>query len=350
MINYLVNLYSQFRYLRNEGVHLEIDHISTTEMLVLLAITPLLRTKTKLDWIIIYMWVYTVIASHMPFFISPYPMPVVLTTESRQNELLALIVLFVLALRVPFNPVRLLKKLAKWAIILSVLAIPFQDRWISGLVLNKSMNGILLASLTLYSSTVGYFLWATFCVLISHSSSAVLALAVVIFGAFINKKNAKKIFLLCACIGGSIALIFPRALFSGNRFEGYRLFFNDFSFLNWLFGKSPASFFAISSYRQAKEAFHMEHGFLLWMHSDPLQFIFEYGLLGLIPLIISASWVFKHAKKRERLALSAMIAGGIFYYPMHWYIHLFVVFCVIKEVYERAIYSDYRVASSDRHV
>ena len=198
------------------------------------------------------------------------------------------------------------------------------------------MNGILTASLILYCESGLFFILGTIVVMLSKSSSALLSYLVVFFGSFMTSSNYKKVFFLCTCTGVTLLVTIPDILFAGDRFEGYRFFFSDFSILDWVIGKGPASFWPISVYRQAVESFHVDHGFLFWMHSDPLQFIYEYGLIMVLPAVMALLWIFQVAEKRDAIAISSILFGGLFYYPLHWPIHIFCVWLMVKLAYEKS--------------
>lgn len=291
------------------------------------------------------MWLITVIYSKLPInFYSKYTLPVRLSIENSQNELLILIGCLVLILKTKFNAEKILRLIGYWALFLSLLAIPFQDRWISGIVVNKSMNAILCIGLLPYIYEPLTAILTLLVVLTSKSSSAYLAFFGVLLIRGVNSKmrgfsTYRLLAYLKMCMGWVLllasTLIFLKLLdkdifFAGSRFNGYKFFFNDFHGLEYLFGKGPASFFSISSFRQARELFDFENGYYIWMHSDLLQFIYEYGVLGLIPLFICLYKMLKITKQREFYSLLAFFFGGVFYYPFHFPVHLFVIFLVLK--------------------
>lgn len=281
------------------------------------------------------MWVWASLFSHWPYFIGDTSRIIQVTNISRANEVLALIALFVVVLKSKINPKKILKYFSRVVIVAAFLSIPFQSRWISGLIPNKSMGGILIASLLFYTQNVFIFLMGVIFILLAKSSTAFLALTVVCLGAFINKGNIKKMFLCATGVGLFGALAVKDFFDAGSRWRGYQFFFRDFKWSDWLIGKGPGSFFAISIDMQKFYHFDYDYtGYWLFLHSDPLQFVFEYGILAVPFLILTLYWIGKNAQKVELLSLLAIACGGLFYYPLHYPAHLFAVFLVLKVIYD----------------
>lgn len=127
---------------------------------------------------------------------------------------------------------------------------------------------------------------------------------------------------LSFCVLSILGLRFmPDLLNSSGRFPMQKLllkhFWNDF---NVWFGAGPGSFPVWSSlYYKAHE--YTDDGLWAWAHSDLLQVLFEYGIVGLLLSI----WIFLDAlhgsyKKDARLfaALLGYIVTALNYYPCHF--------------------------------
>jgi len=320
---------------------MEFDYLSASCMLAFLLAVPLIKTGSYLDWLILPMYCYSVVQSKWPWGLSNYTPHIRMAIESSQNELIAIIIILSLVIKSKIKAVKILQAIAKLEIALSIMAIPIQERYISGIIFNKSLNGVLIATLLPYCTNIYWRAAGVGCVLLSNSSSAYLALAIVLFLSVATKNNAKKVFFSFACVGALAIALIPDLFFAGHRVESYRWFFIDFSHLDWLVGKGPASFSSIITYRQGKELFHLDDGFLLFAHSEPIQFLWEYGFTMVLPALIAVIGTFKTAQKPERLALAATIAGSIFYYPLRQWLYLPVLFLVLKQVYEKAYNSSY---------
>lgn len=317
------------------NLYVEIDYITGFWLLFLLCLLPFILTRTPLDYLLSYMWINASLFSKLPFAIGNYPKNVVVANEAKATETLLCIALFSLIYKTKKDYGKMLKSLSAIAILTSIVAYPFDIRWLTGLVPNSAMNAILIVSLLLYAPGNILFLLGVFIVVMAKSSSAYLALAstvLYLFRAEIVKRW--KAFLLLGFIAiAGLWSIDKDLLNPGIRFSAYQFFFRDFHGLDWFFGKGAGSFWAISTWMQNTYQFDMDNGYLFWMHSDPLQFVFEYGIIGLIPLAFSLTWLLTNLKDRAMIAVLAYLFGGIFYYPLHWPVHLLVLFMAIS--YER---------------
>lgn len=281
------------------------------------------------------MWVSASIISKLPVnFYSKYTLPVKVSIENSQNELLCLICILSLMIKSKINFDKALNCFGYVSLIFSFFALFFNERWFSGIVVNKSMNAILVSMLLPYIFNFYTFIASALVVILSKSSSAYLSFFGMIFIFFLREtKNPTKFLKYFIPLPLFLYFFDKDILFGGSRLIAYKFFFSDFSIWNFLFGKGAASFFSIASYRQTRELFDLANGYYVWMHSDILQFIYEYGIFGLIPLAFVA---FKtNFSKKEFYSLIAICLGSVFYYPFHFPVHLFVLFMVITNVFRR---------------
>ena len=302
------------------------------------------------------MWVYAGIASKCPIPWTSYSRNVNIAVENNQNELLCLILILVLLLNSKFNPTKFLSVFGYVALILSFLALPFQfekttyllakycnfhlpARWISGIVINKSMNAILNASLLYFIYSPVTVVITVIVVMFSKSSCAYLALiGSMMYNHFgLNWMRRGRLlswgWVVFPLIFG-LYLVDKDIFWAGQRWEGYRFFFSDFTLKDWLIGKGPATFWAISTYRQAHESFQLDNGYYFFMHSDILQYLFEYGIFGFIFLIAAVPFKKLNKPTPSNSSFVALFLGGVFYYPFHFSVHLLVLFMVVSILYK----------------
>ena len=306
------------------------DHITFASLMFLLLAVFIVRTKSIYDWLIIPMWVVISLQLCSPLIPTTYTPEVHITTDTRQWEVLLLIATFSLIIKTKFNAEKVLLWLSRIIVTLGFIALFFNNRRVSGIIPNKSMNAILTAGILIYCDSLLFFILGSIVVFKSQSSTAFLSYLTMFFGSFLTTNNFKKIFFMSICTGALLIALVPDILFSGHRFESYSFYFLDFSLKDWLLGKGGSSFFAISLYRQKMAGFHLNDGYDLWLHCDPLQFVFEYGLLMLFPLAVIVMHVLQFSNKREIVSLAAISAGSLFYYPFHWPVILLSVFLMLK--------------------
>lgn len=321
--------------------------------LVFLLISTCLIVRSPLLW---FMWLSAALFSSWPFIDASLPPPIVFSVNAEQKQILMLIALFSLLLlkKVQTKKIEVfLGYLGIVSVAATIIAIPFHDPFISGLVPNKSMNGILNCMLLPYICKPNYravlpaVILVAFLTLTSSSSCAFAAFSAMCAVWVYKTYRPKFLILVLAAASLSLAfgLLFIPDLFAleagnGTRWEGYHFFFKNFRFWDWMFGYGPGSFMARSIWMQKLYHFHYIIGVdgrevqrnWLYFHSDPLQFIFEYGIVG-IPTLALAAWkVWKNAPLAPLLSIAAMCAGSLFYYPFHWPHHLLVLFLSLKIV------------------
>lgn len=330
---------------------MEINYLDWMEFAFLLCLTPLLRIKNKLDIWVIYAWVYTTWISSFYLFYSDYKPKFVVGIWEQQYRFLVLLLLFVLFMKAKINTHKLRNALGYVGIFNYILTIALyflHEPWITGLIPNKGLNGILNIMLFPYAISISpfsnpyrpWFLLPVFllpiCTYFSHSSCAVLAFVTLGIGYLLTSYNPKKwLYASVFCFGVIAAAYFlvPGLLDPGDRFTRYHQFFSGFTPRDWLIGRGTSSFLGFSaSLQKATAQLNVEPYYYSYMHSDPLQYIYEFGAIGLVPLLISGIWVFKHAQRREFLVLVSAIAGGLFYYPFRQYPHLLIFLIVLKTI------------------
>lgn len=149
-----------------------------------------------------------------------------------------------------------------------------------------------------------------------------------------NKKYVTSAFVIMVCLISIVLFKFglSHILDDGQRFKAYKIFlghqFND-SLPIQLFGYGPGSFEVVSQLIQYKTRFlinvdpngNVTAGWLwLHMHSDWLQFIFEYGIVGF--LLIIATTVTLHNRIRDNEMLLILFYGCatsmVFDFPLRY--------------------------------
>lgn len=349
---------------------MEIDYITWFWTIGFLLATPLLRTKTFLDYWLMFAWIYAVIHPHISH-LYPISLNMQIMIEKHQWELMLLIALFSLLMKSHLSSVRIKKWLMNLGIfnialsLMAVALVPVCEvllrfkyietmpilQFVSGLIPNKSMNAVLLVMLLPYvlmhsDALVRCFLFmiTVFLVIMAKSSCAYLALSTYIFvDLFFFSKIPKKYPVIILVVMGVIGVFcLPESMVTGGRFQNYVFFFSDiklnavdkiagFNIVDWLVGRGPASFFTYGAKLQNIAA-RLDNGYGIWMHSDPLQYIYDYGVLG-VPLLLATIWeTFKRGQRTEILALSGLLAGSLFYYPFHFAPHVLVWFLIMKLV------------------
>lgn len=352
MREYLSLTYHPLEYLGLLAVqHLSmVDYVYFTWFVCLLLLIPVLRTKTFFDGPLIYFWFYCIFSAFLPIHVWNRSVPMQSMIEKEQTAIMAFIAILLLLLRTPIKEKTLLTILRRTfytAFIASIVTLPFGRAFISGLVPNKALNAILLAGLIPYADDpIWMILAGLFIIFFSHSSCALLALLFLLVPVLLKDKHKKEI-LLAILIVTIMGLIFVPDLFeSGGRFEAYRIFFHkpvftkngsvfeELSFWDFLLGRGPGSFIHESVKIQQMLGYRLNTGYFMWLHSDPLQLLYEYGSVG---VGIVGAWIyliFKRAKIKQILSLSALVGGSIFYYPFHQPLHLALVFLNLKLIYD----------------
>lgn len=312
---------------------LSFDYISFSWMVALLLLTPLLRTKTLADYVIIPSWCYAAYMSCSQWVYNTFPVRVRMTINYEQMFFMALLAGFALLIKqeIPKDKIR------KWLgivgvvnIFLSIVSIAFDHEFVSGLVPNKSMNGIFNVMLMPYSCMIlGVFGWVVnFVLLFTYKSSTAFLTFFCVWLFTIPWTLFNGVVL--SLVGLVSSKFIPYLTYDGGRFTGYRFYFQRFQFWDWLIGMGPSSFFAIGTYMHHKLGLPGGPWYWVYLHSDPLQVLFEYGTLGFF-LVGAMLWMlYKQAEELEKLSLVAIVSGGLFYYPAHFPTHLIVIFLVLK--------------------
>lgn len=320
---------------------MEFDYISYSWFVFLILCTPLIKSSPY-TLILRCMWVYGVIVSQLPVINAILPVKFYLAMENSQNQFLCMVLLFTATCNFKFKPRNLLIALGVANLTVTLIFLPFQHRWMSGLIFNKSMNSILNVMLLPYLAEFTWLAYPVVFLTLLFSSASTAWLSFLFLGLAVLYKERPRYFWRLSPIGVSIFLCFGKLFVKDffdptTRFSHYGMFFSYLNNIDVFFGKGPASFFAWSAYIQAtNDQFFVKNPvFDIWMHSDVLQYIFEFGSLMVGPLIYTVYKVWPTLEKREFYALSALLAGSIFYYPWHYPVHLFAIFLILKLIADR---------------
>lgn len=169
----------------------------------------------------------------------------------------------------------------------------------------------------------------------SNTSSPMGVACVALTSYFILNGHSKRWMLLAPIpiVTGGLVYGWGKILNDTDRFKAYRAFMgywmsDDQAVGNILFGYGPGSFETISQVIQQKMMFHLWYdaegklkGYLwMHMHSDLLQFIFEYGLIGASLLAVCAFTVWKGLAqfKNERVVFLGCLSAMIFDFPCRY--------------------------------
>lgn len=324
------------------------DYISMGWGLLFLCITPFLISKSPYDVFLVFSWISTLVFLNLPMHHLTVPLQI--SCELQQVLFLVTILSFVALLKAKIKNETLYKILGWIGFInLAFTAIswflPGVDggRFIYGLISNKAMNGILNLMLWPYmvrmKDRISAFSLLNLPLLFTyHSSSAWASFVAIATFCIFNfvLENKIKMSVFGFSILSAVGFFAKEDLFNGTtRWDGYRFFFSQLSKRDWVIGYGPASFFTMSIYFQEHFKFQTPsqmYGYYLWLHSDPLQLIWEMGLVS-IPFILWTIYkVFRVAGFYEKTALIAILVGSAFYYPFHYPIHLIALFLVLKIV------------------
>ena len=318
------------------------DYITTYWFLGFLVFTPVLRTVPWLNVWVFYAYAFSLISAQFPVYLDELTIPLRVSMENFTNNFLVWLLVFVLFMKYEFSNLkveRVLRAILTLLLVSGVAAFVFEQfiydkhriPYFYGIIPNKGMNAILLVTLLPFFLNRYLFMLVTLFVIDSKSSSALLSyLTFCSLYLVMNKKINYKYVL--GAIGFVVAYaLFDDGLFNGTtRFPAYKFFFSFMNPWNYLFGFSSGSFFPMSVFLQDRYRFQLETGLHLWAHSDPFQYFFEFGLIGVPPLLYTMGGVLKYAERRSLLAFGAFLAGSLFYYPFHFPIHLIVLVLLVK--------------------
>lgn len=326
----------------------------------LLCCTPLLRTKWWIDIFLLPAYAYACIAAFSPFYFEYYTKALTVNIHGDQHLFLALCILFALFSKAKI-PTKTLETFLGWFGIINLLGTHFMyalsfTRWAptawgfptnrlgSFFVLNTSLNMVLNICLLPYMCELG--IWAeVYCVfsiivliLFAASSSSWLGL-VILWMAYLYKQAPPK--RAWPLVFAGLALIALGYFFvgsflnDGGRISGWKFFFDGFSWREYLIGRGPATFQFWGAVLQYANDFNMGIGYFIFLHSDPLQVIWEYGFVGLSLVSVAVYQVLQRAKLNEFLSLSVLLSVSLIYYPFHTPVHLFIIFILLKLVIDK---------------
>lgn len=347
-----------------------LDYISLYWSILFFIGAYFIRTgKLWLDCFLIYAWVYASWMVHFPFNTGETA-AVKISIEHQQSIFLCLLMGLSLLIKKEICSIKI-RNFLKWlgvvSIVCSFLAVFYgffadssyaakfchwmnghhpEDNtyrfnfwpsgFVSGLIPNKSMNAIFNIMLLPFAAEFGFVAYLANLVLLyfAKSSSAFLTMGVVTFSWLMMSRAYWQVKAALSTVGVILFTVvgmrlIPNFTVDGDRFKGYKLFFSEFEWVHWLIGAGPSSFMTYGTLMQQKYNFY-KGWYWVYMHSDPLQYLFEFGVLGLFPLLILLIGFFKAAGRETRLAGVAVITGGLVYYPMHQAPFLMVIFLLLK--------------------
>lgn len=125
---------------------------------------------------------------------------------------------------------------------------------------------------------------------------------------------------------------------SSHRFEMYKVFMRSWHEQGWhFFGSGPGTFKAFSEPIQRWTGFMIDwyrHDFITgWIHSDHLQTVFEYGIMGyFIALVAYSQGMYRLWKSNERGVFSLSVgifAAAVFDYPFRYFSTAFLLTFVL---------------------
>lgn len=318
------------------------DYLSLNFLLGLVLLTPLLRTRWWLDIALIPMWVYAAIASFSPWYFEYPSIKLRVVIEGRQHFFLCLVLALVLIIKSNLRAQSLKKYLGLFAEINLINTIIFKlipsISYGSLLVPNHSMNAalnvILLPFLIRRRPSMWMFLIPLIGVFSLKSSTAALAFfsmgGACLLISTIRAKYKIAATGFFALLILTIAILDNGFLDDGGRFEAYRAFFQDFTLKDWIIGRGPSSFEPWSALIQRAYDLQLQHGFYAFLHSDPLQLIWEFGSVFMILILITIFFLLKNAEPMVFISSISFLSVSIFYYPFHTAPFLAVAFSLIK--------------------
>lgn len=323
------------------------DYISLYTALGLFLLSPLLKVSKPFTPFLIYLWVYCIFQAELPWNLT-IPAGIKMSIEKDQHLIMALVAGFALMLHWKVETKKLenfLGYLCIFNLVLTIGLLVFHSSFISGIVPNKGMNGILNCMLLPFVRDLPkrlkiFALVVIFPLTLQSQSSCAYGAFIAVVSAYVFLKCKKKptaVLFWTVAIGlASVAIglwLVPNLFDDVRRFQIYKFYISKMSNMDLLLGNGPASFSTLGVVWQSAAKFMVsgEHReYILYMHSDPVQFLFEYGILGALPLGWLLWHILKYGSNTVLISLAALFVGGLFYYPMHFPVHLFTVFLILK--------------------
>lgn len=310
---------------------------------LLLLLTPFLKVNRYLNPFIFYSFVLGVFKTQQWVLRSDFPVAVLLGAENQALFYMMLLIAFVVVMKSKLPTDWIISFLSFFGVLNTAVTLgllPWREPFVSGLVSNKGLNAILNVALLpfLLTATKSWsFNWllavlSTLTIFLSGSRSAYLSLGTLLFFKIESRMKYLVLpFVVVTCLAFS-----PHPFQYKDRLGNYQFFFRSFTTSDVIFGRGPGSFFPFSSYEQIHYGHGIIHGkpmqgdgLAVWMHSDPLQVIYEYGVVGVVLITPAIVWSFLYAGVGTA-SLMALYAGGLFYYPWHQALHLIVIFLLFK--------------------
>lgn len=313
-----------------------------------LALLPLLQLKKEPYTYLGYLLVTSAIAGFIPYLgITPVAR-MQIARDTCRNEFMVLLLCLIVLIKSKASS-ELIHKILAWFGVFSLLVAIgshlFGGEAFNGLTLNPRMHGILNVALIPFAQTLSSS-WMFLSIIINllllykcESSATYLSFFAIVFVLVVKTEMSLKRKVLFTSLGSIVFLITGELLINrffddASRFNTYKFFFSESH--NWqsiLFGKGPASFFANSIEMQRRLKYFSDDSVLhawVWMHSDPLQYLYEFGLVGIAFITKILIWVSKRLTVAESCCAASLLAGCLLHYPFHYPPHLFVIFCLLK--------------------
>lgn len=334
-----------------------IDYWSLWILVSLLLLIPLMHTKWWIDIYLIPVYTYAAVAAFSPIYFKYPSKHLLILIQGHQHFFLAMCLGLVLFLKAKVSPIKIKRALGYFGFAAAICTVVFYFvPWVnlgasnaklgSMFVPNTAMNASMIVCLLpfMFSLGIGYELMAvvlTFVIVYKADSSTGLLTLLALIAACVCRAHIlhRTIVLLCAAI---LFFLFGRYITAefyndGGRFDSYFFFFREFTYGDWLIGRGPGSFQEWSALLQYAYDYEIHNGYSIFMHSDPLQLVWELGLIMIPSAVISGWQLLKRAHDPVFLSLFAFFVSSIFYYPFHNPVLLTIFFCLVKVVIDNGL-------------
>ncbi len=201
---------------------------------------------------------------------------------------------------------------------------------------NPSMAGVFLA-LTLFDASLLTRILVTLAIVLLGALTPALVWFAVNFWQ--SKKRAMWVFLGAAL--SPLYFLLPKGSDNG-RFQlwGWMTeWFSQQSIAHILFGMGPGTTWVWLPVVEQSHGVDLSSGPVFsWLHNDWLQIVLEFGAIGLLLGTFVFYKFFACASKKNQAVLVGFAVAMMTNFPMHWPLHMLVLWAVIREEAVYAIY------------